>query len=167
LLLVLRLIRRASGSTLFPYTTLFRSWSGGGVDGGDEWVGGSQRQRRLRPDGGDGRPGSVPHPGAKRPGPGPVPAAAGGPAAAPGDRKSTCLNSSHVKNSYAVFCLKKKNDGGIRHRNRGRCPARPPDRLVADGLCGRLPANDRVQCTADGGVRAGAGSVVRRRCRPC
>src|SRR5690606_40344463 len=26
-----------------------------------------------------------------------------------GDRKSTRLNSSHVKNSYAVFCLKKKN----------------------------------------------------------
>src|SRR5690606_40587197 len=28
----------------------------------------------------------------------------------PGDRKSTRLNSSHVKISYAVFCLKKKND---------------------------------------------------------
>src|SRR5690606_41210166 len=27
------------------------------------------------------------------------------------DRKSTRLNSSHVKISYAVFCLKKKNDG--------------------------------------------------------
>src|SRR5690606_40377925 len=27
-----------------------------------------------------------------------------------GDRKSTRLNSSHVKNSYAVFCLKKKSD---------------------------------------------------------
>src|SRR5207302_8606713 len=27
-----------------------------------------------------------------------------------GDRKSTRLNSSHVKISYAVFCLKKKND---------------------------------------------------------
>src|SRR5690606_41679157 len=26
-----------------------------------------------------------------------------------GDRKSTRLNSSHVKNSYAVFCLKKKH----------------------------------------------------------
>src|SRR5215469_12813205 len=30
-------------------------------------------------------------------------------AAARGDRKSTRLNSSHVENSYAVFCLKKKN----------------------------------------------------------
>src|SRR5690606_39639625 len=28
------------------------------------------------------------------------------------DRKSTRLNSSHVKTSYAVFCLKKKNDHG-------------------------------------------------------
>src|SRR5690606_41093949 len=30
------------------------------------------------------------------------------------DRKSTRLNSSHVKISYAVFCLKKKNDGMLR-----------------------------------------------------
>src|SRR5690606_41946920 len=30
------------------------------------------------------------------------------------DRKSTRLNSSHVKISYAVFCLKKKKDGAIR-----------------------------------------------------
>src|SRR5690606_42025684 len=33
-----------------------------------------------------------------------------------GDRKSTRLNSSHVKISYAVFCLKKKNES----RDRGR-----------------------------------------------
>src|SRR5215475_3562623 len=32
------------------------------------------------------------------------------------DRKSTRLNSSHVQISYAVFCLKQKNDGG-----HGRC----------------------------------------------
>src|SRR5690606_42163908 len=31
------------------------------------------------------------------------------------DRKSTRLNSSHVKNSYAVFCLKKKNEFHARH----------------------------------------------------
>src|SRR5690606_39807985 len=30
------------------------------------------------------------------------------------DRKSTRLNSSHVKSSYAVFCLKKKNGAGLR-----------------------------------------------------
>src|SRR5690606_41958517 len=35
------------------------------------------------------------------------------------DRKSTRLNSSHVKNSYAVFCLKKKR----RHRATRRAPA--------------------------------------------
>src|SRR5690606_40229036 len=29
------------------------------------------------------------------------------------DRKSTRLNSSHVKSSYAVFCLEKKNSGGV------------------------------------------------------
>src|SRR5207249_10869951 len=31
----------------------------------------------------------------------------------PTDRKSTRLNSSHVSISYAVFCLKKKNDGNL------------------------------------------------------
>src|SRR5690606_40755051 len=31
------------------------------------------------------------------------------------DRKSTRLNSSHVKNSYAVFCLKKKNEHARQH----------------------------------------------------
>src|SRR6266511_3752995 len=34
------------------------------------------------------------------------------------DRKSTRLNSSHVKISYAVFCLKKKKDGGLDHEQR-------------------------------------------------
>src|SRR5690606_17456391 len=36
---------------------------------------------------------------------------------AAGDRKSTRLNSSHVKISYAVFCLKKKNNRSIEHYN--------------------------------------------------
>src|SRR5258707_8770025 len=36
------------------------------------------------------------------------------------DRKSTRLNSSHANISYAVFCLKKKNDAGVeRHANCG------------------------------------------------
>src|SRR5690625_5317624 len=35
---------------------------------------------------------------------------------AAGDRKSTRLNSSHVAISYAVFCLKKKNQRGSMHR---------------------------------------------------
>src|SRR5215208_8033202 len=64
------MIRRPPRSTLFPYTTLFRS-----------------------------RP---PHPGLPR---------ERVPAHPPGrDRKSTRLNSSHVAISYAVFCLKKKNN---------------------------------------------------------
>src|SRR5436309_9365394 len=37
------------------------------------------------------------------------------PAARRPDRKSTRLNSSHVKNSYAVFCLKKKDERDVHH----------------------------------------------------
>src|SRR6266542_6460145 len=65
------MIRRPPRSTLFPYTTLFRS-----------------------------------------PAPGTAPAR-GDPAPCrrrPGDRKSTRLNSSHGSISYAVFCLKKKQN---------------------------------------------------------
>src|SRR5215813_8463561 len=64
------MIRRPPRSTLFPYTTLFRSC-------------------RARPTGDGGGAGLL----AKR---------------ARRDRKSTRLNSSHVRISYAVFCLKKK-----------------------------------------------------------
>src|SRR5690606_39627163 len=85
-------------SPLFPYTTLFRS-------------GGCLPSRPLGGPGGGPRrppePGPSParcHPGPDRPQP-----AAGPPLAGrAGDRKSTRLNSSHVKISYAVFCLKKK-----------------------------------------------------------
>src|SRR6266496_5777145 len=63
------MIRRPPRSTLFPYTTLFRS-----------------------------PPVHQGEPAAGRP----------RPAERDGDRKSTRLNSSHVENSYAVFCLKKK-----------------------------------------------------------
>src|SRR5256885_12095443 len=80
------MIRRPPRSTLFPYTTLFRSG-------------------RLAGAGGAGR---VPERGAGAGG-----AGGGGQAAAlrahgRGDRKSTRLNSSHLVISYAVFCLKKK-----------------------------------------------------------
>src|SRR5690606_41289255 len=78
------LIRRPPRSTLFPYTTLFRSLrlrrSGLGLP-----ISG----RRRRP----GRRGSAAGLDCPR---------------LLGDRKSTRLNSSHVKISYAVFCLKKK-----------------------------------------------------------
>src|SRR5690606_41358554 len=77
------MLRRPPRSTLFPYTTLFRSGTGrrGGAAGRTLSAG------RFQVVGGNlgGRPGLC-HV----------------------DRKSTRLNSSHVKISYAVFCLKKK-----------------------------------------------------------
>src|SRR3712207_8223113 len=87
------MIRRPPRSTLFPYTTLFRS----AVPG------------RRAP--GEGR---VPRADVRLPGVGRVRDAAGRRAerlaGARGreDRKSTRLNSSHANISYAVFCLKKK-----------------------------------------------------------
>src|SRR2546430_10716968 len=74
------MIRRPPRSTLFPYTTLFRSHArrhGPCVE--------------ARPDG-----------------TAPRPARTGHPTPTPRDRKSTRLNSSHSQISYAVFCLKKK-----------------------------------------------------------
>src|SRR5690606_41780771 len=85
------LFRRPPRSTLFPYTTLFRSPP--------------DRRGSARPDGRPaGRPGRRPRLlGAEGGQPGLARGARG-----PRDRKSTRLNSSHVKISYAVFCLKKK-----------------------------------------------------------
>src|SRR3989442_11791991 len=68
------MIRRPPRSTLFPYTTLFRSHIIGEAASGAEAV---KIVRDLAPDDLE-------------------------------DRKSTRLNSSHVRISYAVFCLKKK-----------------------------------------------------------
>src|SRR5258708_21357957 len=86
------MIRRPPRSTLFPYTTLFRSH---GPRGGrpDRWV------RRA----GIGR--SDPFCPQVQRGEGLCRAAAG---QRTQDRKSTRLNSSHQIISYAVFCLKKK-----------------------------------------------------------
>src|SRR3712207_7983892 len=89
------MIRRPPRSTLFPYTTLFRSWSAASVI--DEQV------ARIREQVGDGKV---------------ICGLSGGVDSsvaalltyrAVGDRKSTRLNSSHANISYAVFCLKKKN----------------------------------------------------------
>src|SRR5438128_6760178 len=72
------MIRRPPRSTLFPYTTLFRSVVAG-------------RERRGEPRGDvEVRPQERPR------------------VHLVGDRKSTRLNSSHGSISYAVFCLKKK-----------------------------------------------------------
>src|SRR3712207_8295824 len=93
------MIRRPPRSTLFPYTTLFRS---GGLDvGAHEWVGG------VDVNGGVGRAGD---------GQGDQPGRGVGQRGEHGfgDRKSTRLNSSHANISSAVFCLKKK-DFFLRH----------------------------------------------------
>src|SRR5438105_5382153 len=87
-------IRRPPISTLFPYTTLFRSPDA-------HRLAGSNLPVDLRADGAEAR---VRGRGAAR---GDV--AAGGAASRGRDRKSTRLNSSHEWISYAVFCLKKKN----------------------------------------------------------
>src|SRR2546422_8049308 len=87
------MIRRPPRSTLFPYTTLFRSHRprARGVAPGEQQLG-------AKPPG-HGR--GVFHERPRHP------------VALPRDRKSTRLNSSHGYISYAVFCLKKKKAQGI------------------------------------------------------
>src|SRR5256885_5524491 len=89
------MIRRPPRSTLFPYTTLFRSRFGlerrarlvlsGGERREDDQRGGDSDQKRPSSHGVTPRRRQV-----------------------QSDRKSTRLNSSHLVISYAVFCLKKK-----------------------------------------------------------
>src|SRR3712207_7218903 len=89
------MIRRPPRSTLFPYTTLFRSWEGFGAEPKrrimlgtyalsagyyEAYYGQAQKVRTVIKQ----------------------------EFAAALDRKSTRLNSSHANISYAVFCLKKK-----------------------------------------------------------
>src|SRR5256885_4710513 len=101
------MIRRPPRSTLFPYTTLFRSKPARGTDlpGGPGHRGGRLDRAAAR-----------------------VCAAA--------DRKSTRLNSSHLVISYAVFCLKKKKREPAAMRAGGEQPCTasltlaPPARRV-------------------------------------
>src|SRR3712207_7736117 len=81
------MIRRPPRSTLFPYTTLFRS-SCKDLDGDQVGIPRDTREAIAPPrrDACDVR------------------------AVDTADRKSTRLNSSHANISYAVFCLKKKNN---------------------------------------------------------
>src|SRR5689334_23738832 len=89
-------IRRPPGSTLFPYTTLFRSRHATRLQRRER----GRDPRGLRDgDGADVAP-AVARP--RRAGRERVPLAGAR------DRKSTRLNSSHSSISYAVFCLKKK-----------------------------------------------------------
>src|SRR2546430_11351585 len=89
------MIRRPPRSTLFPYTTLFRSGRERVRDQHEQRK--RDRERPLRQRAGrhrrPGEDGSLLE----------EPQDGGG-----GDRKSTRLNSSHSQISYAVFCLKKK-----------------------------------------------------------
>src|SRR3712207_8547713 len=99
------MIRRPPRSTLFPYTTLFRS-TGGQVLG----IGCQNRLGVLLQGGADGAQGAV-LPGTVGHGhpAGGVPRTVGDRVdGGLKDRKSTRLNSSHANISYAVFCLKKK-----------------------------------------------------------
>src|SRR2546428_6485669 len=92
------MIRRPPRSTLFPYTTLFRSLAGSVLfmfQPGEEGYHGA---RVMLEEG-----------------------LLDGAAAPTGDRKSTRLNSSHDQISYAVFCLKKKNQ--LSHRLIPAAPA--------------------------------------------
>src|SRR2546427_7981984 len=94
------MIRRPPRSTLFPYTTLFRS---------DELY--PLVSPQLEQLGLNGNKDAV------------LKAI---------DRKSTRLNSSHSQISYAVFCLKKKNEdaqAACPFHNDSRLRARPPDTL--------------------------------------
>src|SRR5258705_7087388 len=101
------MIRRPPRSTLFPYTTLFRSLLvrlGSGELGldlvvGADAAGGGVDEQHLA-----GRRAALGHE----------------------DRKSTRLNSSHLGISYAVFCLKKKKDNLTRREKgiNGLCDGR-------------------------------------------
>src|SRR3712207_8845768 len=92
------MIRRPPRSTLFPYTTLFRSIAGGARPQPAR----HDQVARICP----GARAPVPLQRVVEPGPGPPGALAR--TSAVRDRKSTRLNSSHANISYAVFCLKKK-----------------------------------------------------------
>src|SRR3712207_7368563 len=98
------MIRRPPRSTLFPYTTLFRSVAAEAGEFGDGITAGTVAWQRVQAA---------------------LVLLAGLAAAGAGvwfaDRKSTRLNSSHANISYAVFCLKKKKgeqDELVQHRTR-------------------------------------------------
>src|SRR3712207_7447281 len=87
------MIRRPPRSTLFPYTTLFRSGCARNGEPGAERDRGAWPAAASRGDGAD-------HEVVDR-------------RAVELDRKSTRLNSSHANISYAVFCLKKKKNTSL------------------------------------------------------
>src|SRR5438034_4118807 len=102
------MIRRPPRSTLYPYTTLFRSTSMGISSSS---VGGRQRRRCGNVAG--SRPLDTPPLRYRR--------RRRRDALARIDRKSTRLNSSHTVISYAVFCLKKKKKKKAKQINKDDC----------------------------------------------
>src|SRR5256885_7166442 len=91
------MIRRPPRSTLFPYTTLFRSAVGLGLRTA-HWPRPSGIPQRWEAANLNGGSASSTLGGTHN-----------------RDRKSTRLNSSHLVISYAVFCLKKKNKKDVTH----------------------------------------------------
>src|SRR3712207_6964074 len=121
------MIRRPPRSTLFPYTTLFRSGQGedrplAGKLGLDQDAGqlAAVEQHVVRP------LERGPHAGLL------LDRVGDGQRGDNADRKSTRLNSSHANISYAVFCLKKKNNllqnmfGSVLMHTIGRSPRTLP-----------------------------------------
>src|SRR5260221_6628404 len=117
------MIRRPPRSTLFPYTTLFRSRTratadhghcvrraGGGAMGVHADVGTPRRPLRPAALPVGARTDARRRPGRDR----------------PGDRESTRLNSSHTVISYAVFCLiKKKHSSQLQSHSQIGCRVLP------------------------------------------
>src|SRR5690348_17486729 len=101
------MLRRPPRSTLFPYTTLFRSVAASG-----------REKQKLAPDVG----GLVAH---RRP---PW-------FSTIVDRKSTRLNSSHPSISYAVFCLKKKKTDQDIHSTKEQNKTAVPARRAMTDAC--------------------------------
>src|SRR3712207_7705850 len=96
------MIRRPPRSTLFPYTTLFRSSDRFAANGQSisSTLAGQLAQIEHQLNSADAR------------------FASGGEAVSRTlDRKSTRLNSSHANISYAVFCLKKKTNNSLPHHH--------------------------------------------------
>src|SRR2546422_8629459 len=95
------MIRRPPRSTLFPYTTLFRS-EGQDLEADEEEEDGEEREHSLDLGTDQEAPEAEDDGEAK--------AQDGDEDPGQADRKSTRLNSSHGYISYAVFCLKKKKN---------------------------------------------------------
>src|SRR3712207_7295091 len=102
------MIRRPPRSTLFPYTTLFRSRR---LHQESDARQTRERARRLARAAWLTRQLTAQVLGVAR-----------------GDRKSTRLNSSHANISYAVFCLKKKNETCVMSRHFKGTPSRKSTR---------------------------------------